>query len=128
MSEIIYSISELAILFFAVVYLMFAIITIIKKTYNDNINVIETRIAFTSILLALFIIKMITALILGRSIVSEIFCAILWAICTAIGCSNLKDAKRIKNYDSDIMPDFRDINDDNIIDVEFKEITDEDNN
>lgn len=128
MSEIIYSISELAILFFAVVYLMFAIITIIKKTYNDNINVIETRIAFTSVLLALFIIKMITALILGKSIVSELFCAILWAICTAIGCINLKDAKRILKYDFDIMPDFRDINDDNIIDVEFKEITDKDNN
>lgn len=128
MSEIIYSISVLAILFFEVVYLMFAIITIIKKTYNDNINVIETRIAFTSVLLALFIIKMITALILGRSIGSKLFCAIFWAIYTAIGYSNLKDAKRTKNYDSDIMPDFRDINDDNIIDVEFKEITDKDNN
>ena len=128
MSEIIYNILGLAILVLAVVYLIFTIIANIKKTYNDNIGVIETRIVFTSILLALFIIKMITALILGKSIVSDLICAILWAICTAIGCSDLKDAKRTVNYDFHIMPDFRDINDDNIIDVEFKEITDEDNN
>ena len=93
MSEIIYIISGLAILFLEVFYLMFfAIITIIKKTYNDNINVIKTIIAFTSVMSALCIIKMITALILGRSIVGELFCAILWVICTAMGC---RDAKSI---------------------------------
>lgn len=73
---------------------------------------------------------MIMALILCRSIVSDLICTILWAICTAIGWRNLKvkDAKRTTNYYFNIRPDFRDINDDNIIDVEFKEITDEDNN
>lgn len=128
MTEIIYSILASAIMFFVVGYLLFAIITFIKKTANDNISVIKTRIVFASVLSALFIIKMIMALILGKSIVSELICAILWAIYTAIECNNLKVAKSIINYNSYIMPDFRDINNDKIIDGDFKEITDEDKN
>ena len=131
MLEIIYNILGLVIVILAVVYLIFAIIAMIKKTFNDNIGVIETRIAFTSVFFTLFIIHMIMALILGIciSIVSDFICAILWFICTGTGWSDLiKATKRTTNYDFDIRPDFRDINDDNIIDVEFKEITDEDNN
>ena len=121
MSEIIYNFLELSIFILTVVYLIFAVIAIIKKKDKANIRIIKARIVFESVFLTLFIIKMIMALILGKSIVSELVMAILWAICIPIDCKNLKNAKRVINYDFYIMPDFRDINDDNIIDVQFKD-------
>ena len=115
MSEIIYNIVSFAIAVSAISYLIYVTITYIKKTIK-NINAIKIRIVFKSVLFALFIIEMILALILGESIGIEIFGAIIWAISTVGGFEKLNAAKRIH-----IMPDFRDINDSNIIDVAFKE-------
>ena len=126
MTEIIDNILELKITCLIVVYLVFAISTIIKKTYNNNIRVIA-RITFTSVLATLFIMKMIIALICGRSIISNLIGAILWIICTAIECSKLKDSKRTIKYEWHIIQDFIDINED-IIYGELKEVTDENNN
>lgn len=126
MSEIIYNILGLAILVLVVVFLIFSFSISKKKTFNNIIRVSKTKIVFTSVFLALFVIRMILALILSKSTIeieSEILCIILWTICTSREYVYLKNVKRIINHDFHIMPDFRDINDDNIIDVEFKEIS-----
>ena len=117
----IYSSLDLAILVLIVVYSKYTIITIIKVKH-DKIGVVKTRIVSSSAFLLLIIIKMIIALLLGKSIVSELVCAILWAICMVIGWATLKEAKRIANFEFHIMPDL----DENIIDVKYK-IIDEDN-
>ena len=127
MSEIIYNILILATSFLGIVFIVFTITTIIKKK-SININVKKTKIVLASILLALSIIQMILALILGKSIINAILCAIAWGICTALHCRSLKYAKESVNYDFHVMPGFRDIYDDDIINGGFREITDEDNN
>lgn len=126
MSEIIYNILGLAILVLVVVFLIFSFSISKKKTFNNIIRVSKTKIVFTSVFLALFVIRMILALILSKSTIeieSEILCIILWTICTSREYVYLKNVKKIINHDFHITPDFRDINDDNIIDVEFKEIS-----
>lgn len=110
MTEIIYIILGVAIIVLSGVYLIFNII--VKN--DNNVGVIKTRIVFPSILLAVSIIKMIMALILGEStIVSDLICVILWGILIVIGCRYLKNAKRTVNDDSHIMPNGKEDKDNN---------------
>lgn len=128
MSEIIYASVGLAILILAVVYLVLITVLMIKKKYS-NVASIKVRIVFTSILFALFIIKIIPAIVLGKSIVNDIFCAVLWAICTVIGYLSLKDAKnKTVDYDFSIMKDWELGDNEDVIDVDFTELQDENSN
>lgn len=128
MSEIIYASVGLAILILAVVYLVFITVLMIKKKYS-NVASIKVRIVFTSILFALFIIKIIPAIVLGKSIGNDIFCAILWAICTVTGYLSLKDEKnKTVDYDFSIMKDWELGDNEDVIDVDFTELQDENSN
>lgn len=125
MSEIIYASVELAILILAVVYLVLITVLMIKKKYC-NVASIKVRIVFTSILSALFIIKIIPAVVLGKSIGSDIFCAVLWAICTVICYFSLKDAKnKTPDYEFSIMKDREFGDNEDVVDVDFTEEQDE---
>lgn len=128
MSEIIYASVGLAILILAVVYLVLITVLMIKKKYS-NVASIKVRLVFTSILFALFIIKIIPAVVLGKSIGSDIFCAVLWAICTVIGYLSLKDAKnKTPDYEFSIMKDREFEDNEDVIDVDFTEEQDENSN
>lgn len=128
MLEIIYASLALAILILAVVYLIFSTVLMSKKKYL-NVASIKVRLVFTSILFALFIIKIILAIVLGKSIGNDTFCAILWAICTVIGYLSLKDAKnKTVDYDFSIMKDWELGDNEDVIDVDFTEVQDENSN
>ncbi len=121
MLNIIYASLGLAILILAVIYLILITVLMIKKKYS-NVASIKVRIVFTSILCALFIIKIIPAIMLGKSIVSEIFCAILWAICTVLGFWSLKDAyNKARDSEFYIFINSRFKENEDVIDVDFTE-------
>ncbi len=121
MLNIIYASLGLAILILAVIYLILLTVLMIKKKYS-NVASIKVRIVFTSILCALFIIKIIPAIMLGKSIVSEIFCAILWAICTVLGFWSLQDAyNKARDSEFYIFINSRFKENEDVIDVDFTE-------
>lgn len=121
MLNIIYASLGLAILILAVIYLILITVLMIKKKYS-NVASIKVRIVFTSILCALFIIKIIPAIMLGKSIVSEIFCAILWAICTVLGFWSLQDAyNKARDSEFYIFINSRFKENEDVIDVDFTE-------
>ena len=121
MLNIIYASLGLAILILAVIYLILITGLMIKKKYS-NVASIKVRIVFTSILCALFIIKIIPAIMLGKSIVSEIFCAILWAICTVLGFWSLQDAyNKARDSEFYIFINSRFKENEDVIDVDFTE-------
>lgn len=121
MLNIIYASLGLAILILAVIYLILITVLMIKKKYS-NVASIKVRIVFTSILCALFIIKIIPAIMLGKSIVSEIFCAILWAICTVLGFWSLHDAyNKARDSEFYIFINSRFKENEDVIDVDFTE-------
>ena len=121
MLNIIYASLGLAILILAVIYLILITVLMIKKKYS-NVASIKVRIVFTSILCALFIIKIIPAIMLGKSIVSEIFCAILWAICTVLGFCSLHDAyNKARDSEFYIFINSRFKENEDVIDVDFTE-------
>ena len=121
MLNIIYASLGLAILILAVIYLILITVLMIKKKYS-NVASIKVRIVFTSILCALFIIKIIPAIMLGQSIVSEIFCAILWAICTVLGFWSLQDAyNKARDSEFYIFINSRFKENEDVIDVDFTE-------
>lgn len=121
MLNIIYTSLGLAIVILAVIYLILITVLLINKKYS-NVASIKIRIVLTSILCALFIIKIIPAIMLGKSIVSEIFCAILWTICTLLGFWSLRDAQN-KAMDSEFFTfiNSRFKEDEDVIDVDFTE-------
>ena len=92
MLNIIYTSLQLAIIILAVIYLILIIVLMIKKSYN-NVASIKVRIVLSSIQCALCIINIILAIMLGKSIVIQIVCAILWAIYMITGFLSLKDAQ-----------------------------------
>lgn len=121
MLNIIYASLGLAILILAVIYLILITVLMIKKKYS-NVASIKVRIVFTSILCALFIIKIIPAIMLGKSILSEIFCAILWAICTVLGFWSLQDAyNKARDSEFYIFINSRFKENEDVIDVDFTE-------
>lgn len=121
MLNIIYASLGLAILILAVIYLILITVLMIKKKYS-NVASIKVRVVFTSILCALFIIKIIPAIMLGKSIVSEIFCAILWAICTVLGFWSLQDAyNKARDSEFYIFINSRFKENEDVIDVDFTE-------
>lgn len=82
------------ILILAVIYVIFNIVSIIKKKHN-NVESIKIRIVLTASICALFIVMIIPAIMLGKSIVSEIFYATFWAIHTVIELRSLKYASML---------------------------------
>lgn len=124
MLDIIYNGLGVAIVVLAVIYLILITVLMVKHAY-DNVASIKVRIVFTSTLFALFIFKMIPAVMLGKSIGSEIFCAILWAICTALGILCLKGAKTDSpNVEADTFTDSEFAYNKDVIDVDCTEVQD----
>lgn len=123
--EIIYTSVGLAIFIVAVIYFVLFTVLMIKKKYCD-IATIKVRLVFASILLALFIIQIIPAVILGKSIVNDIIGAVLWAIYTVTIYLSLKNKKL--DYEFSIMKDRKFGDNEDVIDVDFTEIQDENSN
>lgn len=124
MLDIIYNGLGVAIVVLAVIYLILITVLMVKHAY-DNVASIKVRIVFTSILFALFIFKMIPAVMLGKSIGNEIFCAILWAICTVLGILCLKGAKTDSpNVEADMFTDSEFAYNKDVIDVDCTEVQD----
>ena len=122
--EIIYTSVGLAIFIVAVIYFVLFTVLMIKKKSCD-IATIKVRLVFASILLALFIIQIIPAVILGKSIVNDIIGAVLWAITVTIYLF-LKNKKL--DYEFSIMKDRKFGDNEDVIDVDFTEIQDENSN
>lgn len=121
MLSIIYTSLKLAIVVLALIYLIFITVLMIKDLYND-VACIKARIVFTSILFALFIFKMIPALILGISIGNDILCSVLWAICTILNVSCLEVCKR--DTLNSTSTDMESIYNKDVIDVDCTEVQD----
>lgn len=77
-----------------------------------------------SILFALFILKIVLAVILGKSIVIDICCAIVYAICIVLSLC-LKSSKTNSQNVETVMFTDSDFPDVDIIDVDYREIEDE---
>lgn len=91
-----YDISRLAIVFFAAVYVIYLIITCIKKT-DSSIRAIKTRIVAQLVLILLFIVNMILSLILGKSVIDKIGFILLYATLIITDCKFLKNTKKTEN-------------------------------
>lgn len=123
--EIIYTSVGLAIFIVAVIYFVPFTVLMIKKKYC-GIATIKVRLVFSSILFALFIIQIIPAVILGKSIVNDIIGAVLWAIYTVTIYLSLRNKKL--DYEFSIMKDRKFGDNEDVIDVDFTEIQDENSN
>lgn len=121
MLGIIYGSLRLAIVDLSLIYLIFLTVLMIKDIYT-NVACIKVQIVFTSILFALFIFKMIPALILGISIGYDILCAVLWVIFTVLNVLCLKDAKR--DTLNSTSTDMESIYNKDVIDVDCTEVQD----
>ena len=110
----------LAIFIVAVIYFVLFTVLMIKKKYC-GIATIKVWLVFASILFALFIIKIIPAVILGKSIVNDIIGAVLWAICTVTIYLSLKNK-------ISIMKDRKFGDNEDVVDVDFTEIQYENSN
>lgn len=128
---IVYNIVGSATVIMAVVYLAITTVWMFKKEFNSVAN-IKGRIVLSSILLALFIVKIITAVILGDAIGSEIVCAVIWAVNTTISFLNLKITKVLEQkveYAQDVIDvDFTEVQCEDVIDVDLIEVQYENSN
>lgn len=76
-----------------ILVIILPIMVVLNATKRYSVGIIKVRIAVTSILCALWIIKIIPAIMLEKSIVGEVFFAILWAINTILNLGHLKKVK-----------------------------------
>ncbi len=128
---LVYTSVGLATRILALVYIAITTVWMIKKEFSSVVN-IKRRSVLSSILLALFIVKIITAVILGEAIGSEIVCAVIWAVNTTVSFLNLKITKVLEQkveYAQDVIDvDFTEVQCEDVIDVDLIEVQCENSN
>ena len=122
MLYIIYTVLNVSTLLLTIIYLVFLTVIMIRKS-NNRIANIKVQILFTLILFVLKIVMMIPAVMLGKSIGYEIFCAVLWGLCIILGFLTLKRVKK-NTLDIEVFIDVEPYSEskEDMIDVDFTDV------
>ena len=92
MAETIYANLELAFILVLVIFvIIYAILSIKKK--SSTVLIARVDFAFISITTALFIIRLILAVLIEKSIKIELFCAVCWVVMLVVSFIKLKKTK-----------------------------------
>lgn len=92
MLEAVYSILAFVIMILALIYLLLITVFTVKKSYNEVAS-IKAQLVFTTVLFILIVFKIPIAVILAKSLGMDVFCAVLWAICTLLHVIRFKEEK-----------------------------------
>ena len=114
--NILASVIMLMVLFYVILSLF-----IFSKNKIRRIKVIKTEIKIASILVVLHIVRMIIAIFLKEQIISELVSVIIWSACIFLERLSLKYTIKSLYFEL-LFKRNSDIDDNNVIDVEYREV------